>query len=220
MRWTVGATGLGLVLGPAHVGLAVGGLALAARLLKCLDRALLGRHAHQPVADAARQLGGLAAGGGHVDERELLGQRVDAGVVDRIEAAFVTLHAALPQLADDLHGLLQHGEADVGRRPVVTEDVLVEVLAGAHAEEEASRHHRRRRGRGLGDHRGVDAHGGTGDAGAEAQPLGGVGDAADDAPYERALALGVGPRVIVVGHEGELEACVLGCRREADEIVG
>ena len=44
-----------------------------------------------------------------------------------------------------------------GARPALAEDVLVQVLAGADAEEEAARHHRGDGRRRLGDDRRVDA---------------------------------------------------------------
>ena len=60
-------------------------------------------------------------------------------MVDGVVLAAVRLLAALPEQADDLDRLLEHLEALVGQRPAVAEDVLVEVLAAADAEEEAAR---------------------------------------------------------------------------------
>ena len=77
------------------------------------------------------------------------------------------------------------------------------------AEEEPAVHHAGGGRRGLGDHRGVHARRGAGDAGAEPQALGAPRDAADHGPYERAVTLPVGPRVVVVGDEREREAGVL-----------
>ena len=111
------------------------------------------------------------------DVGRLVGQRVEARVLDRVVLAAVALDAALPEEPDHRDGLLQHLEPLVPRRPAVAEDVLVQVLAGADAEEEAARHHRRRGRRRLGDDRRVDADRRAGDAGAEPQPLGRVGDA-------------------------------------------
>jgi hypothetical protein len=54
---------------------------------------------------------------------------------------------------------------------------------------------------------------------AELQLLGGLGDAADDAPDERTLALLVDPRVKVVGDQREGESGVLGPGRVAHEIA-
>jgi hypothetical protein len=98
--------------------------------------------------------------------------------------------------------------------------VLVQVLAGAQAQEEAPRHHGRRRRRRLRDDRRVDAHRGTGHAGAKAQALGSVGDRADHAPDERAVALAVDPGVKVVGDQREGEADLLGAPGVAHQVVG
>ena len=46
------------------------------------------------------------------------------------------------------------------------------------------------------------------------------GDAADHAPDERALALRVDPRVVVVGDQREGEAGLFGQARVADQVVG
>jgi hypothetical protein len=89
------------------------------------------------------------------------GQVVDACVLDRVMAPIVALLAALPEQADDdLDGLLEHLQAQVGLRPAVAEDMHVERLARADAEREAALvHDAAGRGR-LGDDRRVDAHGG------------------------------------------------------------
>ena len=59
----------------------------------------------------------------------------------------------------------------------------------------------------------------TGDAGAEAEPLGRVSDGADHVPNEGAVALSVNPGVEVVGDQRETEAGLLGRLREANEVV-
>ena len=66
----------------------------------------------------------------------LVGQRVDARVLARCSACRGAVSLALPQLAHDLDGLLEHLQPYVGLRPRVAEDVLVERLAGADAEHE------------------------------------------------------------------------------------
>ena len=53
-------------------------------------------------------------------------------------------------------GLLEHLEPLLVARPAVAEDVLVQVLAGADAEEEPARHERGARRRSLRDDRGMD----------------------------------------------------------------
>src|SRR5205085_9058592 len=102
--------------------------------------------------------------------------------------------------------------------PPVAEDVLVEVLSGADAEEEPPRHHARGGCGGLRHERGMDPGRGTGHRGPEAEALRRSCDAADHAPDERALSLSVRPRMEVVGDRAELEAGLLGTLRVADEI--
>ena len=75
--------------------------------------------------------------------------------------------AALPEQPDHLHRLGQALLADIGLRPVVAEDVLVQVLAAADAEEEPALEHGRGGGRRLGDDRGMDPRRRAGDAGAD-----------------------------------------------------
>src|SRR5690606_27331442 len=101
--------------------------------------------------------------------------------------------------------------------PAHADDMLVQVLAAAYAQEEAAGHERRRGRCRVGDDRGVDAHGGTGDAGAEPQALGFLSDRADDGPDEGAVPLPVDPGMIVVGDEGEGEPGLFRLAREAHQ---
>ena len=94
--------------------------------------------------------------------------------------------------------------------------MLVEVLAGADAEEEAARQHRGGGRGGLGDDRRVDAEYGARDAGADRDSLRRLGDAPEDAPDERALALAVDPGVEVIRDQGEVKSRLLGTRGVAD----
>src|SRR5581483_6071152 len=116
-------------------------------------------------------------------------------------------------------GLLEHLEALVGERPPVAQDVLVQVLAGADTEEEAALEHRRDGRGGLRDHGGMDPDQRAGDAGADADLLGRVRDAAERRPHERAVPLSVDPRVVVVGDEREREAGALGENRLPNELA-
>lgn len=84
-----------------------------------------------------------------------------------------------PERPDDLDGLLEHGQADVGRRPAVAQDMFVERLAGADAEEEPAIGEQRRRGCSLSQDRRVDAGDRAGDSNADLESLGGVGDGAE-----------------------------------------
>jgi hypothetical protein len=198
-----------LALRPADGDLAVLRLPLAAVPVEALDQVPVGRDVHERVPDAARELGGERLHRGYRDLDRLVREVEDAGVLDRVVLAAVRLVAALPEQPHHLDRLLQHLEPLVGRRPLVAQDVLVEVLARAHAEEEPARHQTRaRRGR-VGHDRWMDADHRARDAGPEAQPLGRLRDRADHAPHERAVALRVDPRVVVVGDEREAEPRLL-----------
>ncbi len=151
--------------------------------------------------------------------RRLVGQVVDARVLDGVVRPVVAALAALPQRADDLDGLLEHLQAHVGLGPAVAEDVLVERLAAAHAEVEAPVEQHGARGGGLGDDRRVDAHRRAGDARRDRQRRG-LRERADDRPHEGAVALLVVPRVVVVGDPQRVEAGRLGAAGLVDEVAG
>src|SRR5215211_3025151 len=214
------APGLRFVLVPANLHLAEAGLVLAGLLGEVVNEIRLRGGTHVAVPDLCRDPDRLGAEGRDVDGRRLVGQGVEAGVLHGVVLAVVALVAALPQQPNHAHRLLHHLQSDIGGWPVISEYVLVEVLAAADAEPEASLEHRRRGGCRLGDDRRVDADGGAGDAGAEAHPLGGGGDPADHRPHERALALLVDPGVVVVRDPGGTESHLLRPPGVADEIVG
>ena len=115
---------------------------------------------------------------GHRDQqrRRLVGQRVEAGVLDREVLAAVARQLALPELADHLDRLLEALLALDHPGPAVAEDVLVEVLAAADAEREAARQEAGGGGGGLGDDRRVDPGRRAGDAGDQLDPLGALRD--------------------------------------------
>ena len=77
-------------------------------------------------------------------------QRVQPRLFDVVEVA-AGLVAALPEQPITSIASSSIPELLVGRRPALTDDVLVQVLPGAEAEEEPAFHHRRggrwRRGR-------------------------------------------------------------------------
>jgi hypothetical protein len=125
-----------------------------------------------------------------------------------------------PQRAHDLHRLLEHLAAHRGGRPAVAVHGLVEPLAGADAEEEPARHHRRcRRGR-VGDDRRVRADRRARHRGPDPDALGDLRDRAEHAPHERRLPLPQRPRVEVVGDRDEGEAGLLGPARRVDQQAG
>ena len=111
-------------------------------------------------------------------------------------------------------------EPHVRRRPRVAEDVLVERLAGADAEPEAAVEEHLRRRRGLGDHGGVDAQRRAGHAGGHVHARHVGRQRPDHRPHERALALRVVPRVVVVGDPQPLQARGLRETRLIEQLTG
>jgi hypothetical protein len=93
--------------------------------------------------------------------------------------------AALPEQPDEFDGLLQHRLPLPHRGPAIAEDVLVEPLTRADAEEEAALEHVGCGGGRLRDQRRVDADQWARDAGADRQPARLAGDAAEHRPDER-----------------------------------
>jgi len=115
----------------------------------------------------------------------------------------------LPEEADERYGLLQHGAPCRPRRPVVTEDVFVEVLPSPHAKHKASWQQRGRRRGCLGDDSGVHPDERARHSSAHPQPLSRLGNAADDAPHKGTLALLGDPGMIVIREHGKREAGIL-----------
>ena len=96
------------------------------------------RAAFGPKADTA--MGGGVSGSEY--RREIL---------HRVEGAVMVDQPTVPQGADHLHGLFEHHVPYLHRGPAMTENVLVECLAGAHSEDEPPVQEALRRGRGLGE---------------------------------------------------------------------
>src|SRR3546814_3933239 len=84
----------------------------------------------------------------------------------------------------------------------ISEDVLVECLTGADAEDEPALEQQRGGGGGLSDDRRVDPNDGTGDADAHLHPLRDAGDPAEHRPHERAVPLAARSE----GHTSELQS--------------
>jgi hypothetical protein len=97
-------------------------------------------------------------------------------------------------------------------------NVLVQSLAGSHAEHESIGHQRRDRRRGLGDNRRVVAEGRAGDARSDPEPRRRGRDASEHAPDERALALRLDPWVEVVGDHCVFEADRFGALGKRNEV--
>ena len=188
--------------------------------MKRRDELLVRRDRDEGVSGPAGERGRPLLGGRDGDGRQLVRERVQAGLLEPVVLAVVALVAALPEQSDNFDRLFEHLEPHVPGRPAVAEDVLVQVLARADAEEEAPRHHGRgRRGR-LGDDRRMRADERTGDSCPDPERLGRLRDPAEDGPDERALALAIDPGMEVVGSERELEASLLRRPGVADEVVG
>jgi hypothetical protein len=103
---------------------------------------------------------------------------------------------------------------------VFTDDVLVEVLAGAYAQKEAAPRHRTESRSGLRDDRRMDAEERTGDARPQLDSACVSRDPTERAPDEAALPLPVDPRVEVVRDEGEREARFFGLRAMTNQFSG
>src|SRR5829696_1400537 len=120
---------------------------------------LLVRSAHgdDPIAQAARPLAHDGARGRNVDGGWSLRHGVELRALELYVLARVLHHLAGEELADDLDGLYQYPEPRGRLGPVVTDDVLVECLAGPEPEPEATRVHSLQGSGGLGDDRRVVA---------------------------------------------------------------
>jgi hypothetical protein len=197
------------------VDLAEPGLAQPASCLERLDETRARRHTDQPIPEACGGLGTAGRAGGDVDGRRRLGTRVETRVVDGEVVAAVAVDLAAPEHANDLDRFFQHREPNLCRRPVRSDDVLVQSLAGAHTEEEAPGHEGR--GRGLGDERRMDPHDGSRHASADPQALRRLGDRAEHGPDEGALPLALGPRVVMIRDHCRAETYLLSAGRVPNE---
>jgi hypothetical protein len=103
---------------------------------------------------------------------------------------------------------------------MISVNVLVQVLARAQAEEEATLKQCAGCRRHLGHQGGMVTDGGAGDAGAHLQLLSGLGDRAQDCPRKGAFTLRIDPGMEMVGEEGQLEAGFLGSDCVTDKESG
>ena len=129
---------------------------LSAVLPVALQKFPVGLHRHEAVADAGGHIRRLRPERGHEDRGRRVGHRVDAGVLHRVIAAVMGDQPTLPELADDLDGLLEHLEPSVDRGPAMAQDVLVQSLARADPEDESPVEQELRGCGGLGQDRRVD----------------------------------------------------------------
>jgi hypothetical protein len=80
------------------------------------------------ISYASGELYRLRAKSGDINGRGLLGQGVETGVLDGVVLAIVAPRTPFQEEAHHVYGFLKHFQPHVGRRPAVSEDVLVEIL--------------------------------------------------------------------------------------------
>ena len=159
-----------------------------------------------PVREPAGLLRVDRAGGRDVDRHGRLRARVQAQRLQPEVIPAVPHDLAGEEPVDDLDRLEQHRAADADLRPLATDHVLVERLAGAKAEPEAARVHGPHRGRRVRDHGRVVAEAGAGHGGPEPQARA-LPERAHERPGEGRLPLLRRPRLDVLGnHEAGREA--------------
>ena len=206
------------VAAPAQLHLDVLRLPLTARAVVLRDELVVGVRRDEAIAGARRELGRLRATRRDVDRRGRLAERVQASVRHGEVASTEAALATAEQRAHQVDRLFEHLATDLERWPAPPDDVLVQVLAGADAEEEAPVEHDVRGRRGLRDDRGMHADDRTGDPGPDGE-LRRRRDPTDDRPDERALTLPVDPRMEVIGELHVRKTHRLGALRRADDLV-
>ena len=143
------------------------------------------------------------------------GRVEETGVVDLVVGATVLDGLAGEERPEDLDRFFQHLPANRGRWPTRADDVLVQRLPRAEAEEEPAVEEQRGGGGGLGDDGGMHANDRARHAHADLDPIGAGGDGSEHAPHEGAVTLRAHPRVVVVGDRREVEADRFGAHRVA-----
>lgn len=93
------------------------------------------------------------------------------GVLNRVVTPVVRLLSAGPEQPHYFDGFLQHLKTLGSGRPRVTEDVFVEVLSGAHSQEEPARKKLRAGGRSLSNDRRMKSDRRTSYSGTDPEPL-------------------------------------------------
>src|SRR4051794_4902811 len=196
----------------AWFALAAGGIEELAELLVRLDG---DHHVGEPAGEVAR----LLARDGDTDRRRLVGQVPQPRRLDLEMLAADVDVAAGEQRTDDLDGFLESLVTDVRRGPALSDDVLVEVLAGAEAEGEPALAQQLHRGGLLGDDGRVVAEGRAGDVGHQRDPRRRPRGGAEHRPRIGRVALLVEPWEVVVGDDGEVEAGGLGGDHVVDQLA-
>ncbi len=188
---------------PAEVYLREAWLAGTARGLERVDHVGVGRHPDQAVGLLARELRGALPARGDDDRRRRIGAREELRLFDGEVLAASRDGLTRPQVTDHADRFAQHRPALRPRRPPLTHHVLVQPLAGAEPEEEATRHHHLDGRSCVRDGERVQAVNGRGHPGADAQRRRRARDPAEHRPHERAVALLRNPgRDVVRDHRG------------------
>src|SRR5438094_244119 len=200
----------GLISGPAHGYLSIARLAPSARVLEKTHGLLVRLGGDVTVPDLASERARFPSATVDHDWWRLRRPGVDPSIFDGVVPSAVTDGLATPQQSDQADRLFEHLESDVWLRPVLAQDVLIQVFAGSQPQKESSRHHGGGARRRVGDDGGMRPHQWTGDARAKSEARRRFGNAANHAPDERALTLPVRPRMKVVGDERNREADLFG----------
>src|SRR5438477_2305023 len=145
------------VASPADLYLDVSRFSRAARAVVCGDDLTIGVCRDEAVGDTARDPRHFRSTRRDVNRRRCLAERVKTRVLDGEVCPAVALLSSAEEEAQHLDRLFEHLAACRERRPAAADHVLVQVLTGADAEEEAPVEHHRRCRRGLRDDRGMRA---------------------------------------------------------------
>lgn len=140
----------------------------------------------QAVAQLGGDAGRLATAGRHRDQRQLVGEVEDPGVPQPQVLPLVGLIAPAPEQPDDLQGFGEHFVPGLDRvGEAGADDVFVEPLPRADAQDEAALREQGEGRRRLSDDGGVVAHGGAGHPGRQTDPRRPGRDASQHRPGER-----------------------------------
>src|SRR5439155_3905530 len=131
----------GLISGPAHGYLSIARLAPSARVLEKLHGLLVRLGADVAVADLSCERARFPSATGDHDRWRLRGPAVDPSIFDGVIPSAVTYGLATPQQSDQSDRLFEHLESDVWLRPVLAQDVLIQVFAGSQPQKESPWHH-------------------------------------------------------------------------------
>jgi hypothetical protein len=196
------------------------GLARPAVPVVGVEESALRLHGDHEVGEPPGDLARAVARHRHPDRRRLVGKVPEPGVL-HVEVGAVTAHVpALEERPDDVEGLLQHLQADVGGGPARAHHVLAEILARAQAQPEpplAQQLHRRGL---LGHDRRVVPDGGTRHVGHERDPGGGLRGRPEHTPGVRRVALALQPGEVVVRGHGEVETRLLRPHHVRHQVPG